>query len=299
MDKRRISSTPSATGDIAHDEPRQRAGSPSAATATADGDYVHRSNGSHALPFADAGLKGAGHIFLTKYGRGRSTSDVSKSPSKHSPGGHQTFYVVRARRLIHNDHVPPLRELRSDASSPTARCTGYSWSRHVRDYLVQQHDYSAQEQLGQAHARLPLSDEPLPRPAPEIHDRRPAAPRAGQQPASRRAELCAGHSRGLQTRQQLEPDASPQRRAMKQSRVSGAVPTDPTATGPDSCTRMLSTPKRTDLEEGCKSKTDFLTSRTCWTARFLFFCPTFVRRKAVGVASYRLRVSAPRAWASA
>ena len=96
MDKRRISSTPSATGDIAHDEPRQRAGSPSAATATADGDYVHRSNGSHALPFADAGLKGAGHIFLTKYGRGRSTSDVSKSPSKHSPGGHQTFYVVRS-----------------------------------------------------------------------------------------------------------------------------------------------------------------------------------------------------------
>ena len=95
MDKGRVSSTPSAAGDFSRDEPRPRA-SPSAATA--DGESVRRScSGSAALPFADAGLRGAGAIFLTKYGRGRAASDVgaSKSPNKHSPGGGH-FYVVRS-----------------------------------------------------------------------------------------------------------------------------------------------------------------------------------------------------------
>ena len=84
---------------------------------------------------------------------------------------------------------------------------------------------------------------------------------------------------------------------MKQSRVSGAVPPGPTATGPDSCTRMLSTPKRTDLEEGCKSKTDFYRPYYLEPAgRRAFFSSTFVRRAR---GSSVVRVSAPRAWASA
>lgn len=52
------------------------------------------------LPFEDAGLRGAGAIFLTRYGRGRTatmSSTSSRSNYSQSSPSRSTFHVVRAR----------------------------------------------------------------------------------------------------------------------------------------------------------------------------------------------------------
>lgn len=53
-----------------------------------------------ALPLEDAGLRGAGAIFLTRYGRGRSaTSVASSSHSNYSSPSRSSFYVVSSSTL--------------------------------------------------------------------------------------------------------------------------------------------------------------------------------------------------------
>ena len=68
------------------------------------GDIYSQTMGQHstsvfsALPMEGGGLRGAGHIFLTKYGRGRTAKDSASSTSNmsSSSASRGTFHVVSA-----------------------------------------------------------------------------------------------------------------------------------------------------------------------------------------------------------
>lgn len=62
----------------------------------------HSTSVSSALPMEGGGLRGAGHIFLTKYGRGRTAKDSASSTSNISSSSTSrgTFHVVSASHAL-------------------------------------------------------------------------------------------------------------------------------------------------------------------------------------------------------
>ena len=83
---------------------------------------VESGSGS-ALPFAP-GLRGAGSVFLTKYGRGRSGSEPSmsprRSPATESPDK-STFHVVRRMPARHGHPRSPPPKNRAPQLTPALR----------------------------------------------------------------------------------------------------------------------------------------------------------------------------------
>lgn len=75
----------------------------------------HSLSAASALPMEGSGLRGAGHIFFTRYGRGRTASSTSSGFSSSSPS-RGTFHVVspsrsscccRVRKRLLIPHEPP------------------------------------------------------------------------------------------------------------------------------------------------------------------------------------------------